>query len=461
MKKFFLLALLGAGLLAKAQNLKEVQKAVTLAGVTGKYESAKAEVDKLMNDPKAQTNAEAWFYKAKVYAALYKDDQERGKYPNLEITAAEAFQKYKELDPEYKFLKENSGQDIVFNIYATSFAQGVRTFNAKNWDSASFYFTYSVDYSDMIFSNKWSSTTMPFDTTSILYAAYSYQNAKNMDKAYSYYTRLADNKVSGKGFEDIYKFVLVTSSNRKDLASFNKYLAIAKELYPKENWDDYELDYLDRNYTLQEKADLYDKEDAAGTLNAMKYLQFGDIFFNIPKNEKDNLDSAKIEYYKKKARDAFKKAYQKDNKEGIAAYNAGVLYNNEFNDLDDKIRANIKALQELNSQKSDIKDPRKKAAIDAKIKPAVDAIKKANADLDKPVTEAADNTIDWMEKAYNALKEVSDKNAAEKNCFNKSLDILYNLYVYKRDKSKGKDQKAFDEYDAKVKLYDGLISSNK
>ena len=38
----------------------------------------------------------------------------------------------------------------------------------------------------------------------------------------------------------------------------------------------------------------------------------------------------------------------------------------------------------------------------------------------------------------------------------KSVDFLATLYAYKRDKARGKDQKAFDELDLKFNAYDKL-----
>jgi hypothetical protein len=38
----------------------------------------------------------------------------------------------------------------------------------------------------------------------------------------------------------------------------------------------------------------------------------------------------------------------------------------------------------------------------------------------------------------------------------RSVDFLATLYAYKRDRSRGKDQKAFDEFDAKFNSYDKL-----
>lgn len=457
MKRLALLAAFGFAIVAvKAQDLKKIQGAVTLAAATGNWETVKADVDKLASDPKMQGKPETYMWKARVYAAIYKNDALRAKYPDALKTADEAFQKYIQLDPTCKLASDNNCTDIAFDVYGTSFNNGIRTFNSKSWDSAGFYFGTAVTYIDVIIKNKWTKNSLAFDTTSILYAAYAYQNAKKLDQAYNYYSRLADAKLNNKEYVDIYRFVLVANSDKKNKTAFDKYLATAKELYPTENWEDYELDYFNKNYTLADKAELYDKEDAAGTLTATKYLVFGDNFYNISKEDKEKLDSAQLLKFHAKARDAFKKAYQKDNQQYIAAFNVGVLYYTDFENGDDAVRANIKKLQELNRQVADEKDPKKKQALSAKLKPEIDAIKAKGAELDKKEGEVADIAIDWFEKGYAILKDKQNKTTQEKNLTNKSVDFLANLYQYKRDKARGKDQKAYDDYDAKYKKYDAL-----
>jgi len=440
-------------LVSKAQDFKNVNNAFLLR----QYDLAKGEIDKLESNPKAQAKPEFWLWKSKIYATIYKDEALRAKYPGADQVADQAYTKYFQLDPSMKLVDEMGGKDVAFDLYSTSFNQGIRTYNAKKWDSASYFFGRAVDFSNIIFKNKWSSNpTTLFDTTSVLYAGVAAQNAKKSDDAAKYYSILADNKVIGTDYKDIYTYLLVYYANKKEETPFRKYLAIGKELYPKEDWEDYEVDFMNKAYTLQQKADLYAKEDAAGGLSARKYLLFGDLFANIPKEEKASLDSLKLAEYQRKAADAFKKAFNKDNSLSIAAFNVGVIYYNEFVELDDQIVANKRTLQQMNINKPVEKDPKKKAAADAKFKSETDAIKKANADLEKPVAETMDEAITWLEKCYNTLKDKPSRDNTEKNCLNRSIDWLANLYAYKRDKVKGKDPKAFDTYDAKYKEYDAL-----
>ena len=460
MKRIMMIGLLTAviALPSQAQELKKVM----LFLQTGKLADAKTEIDKNAADPKFSGKAETYYWKSRIYAALYKDPVSRAKTPNAKEIADEAFTKYQQLDPTFNFVKE-MGQDGpvgYFDIYQGSFADGVRNFNGKRWDSAAYYFSTAVNTYDLIYKNKWTSAKTPFDTTSILYLGYAFQNAQKPAEAVQQYTRLEDNKVTDSSYIDMYRFTLNHFITTKDEAQFKKYLAVSKEAYPTEQWDDYEMEYLDKNLNLAEKTALYDKESAAGTLNEFKYLQFGDWFANVRTKEKD-MDSTQHSLYNLKAADAYQKAYGLNNKNAIAAFNAGLIYYNNFADYSDKYSDNIRTLQQLNASKPPAdKDPKKRPAQEAKFKEQTDAVKKLNSDLDKPINENLETSINWLEKSVDNLKGKSDLNRTEKVVFERSLDFLANLYEYKRDKVRGKDMKLFDAYDAKYKEYESMHKKN-
>ena len=452
MKKLLLLAMVAiSSVMAHAQDVKKVQTVYLLK----KIEDAKTEVDKIMADPKQNGKAEAFYWKAKVYAAIYKDTANLSKkYPTAKADADVAFKKYMELDPAFAVVKA-SGAEGFFDMYATSYSTGVKLFNEKKWEDAATNFKVTVEYSDLIFKNKWANSNVAFDTVSILYLGYSYQNAQKVNDAAIYYGRLADNKVGGENYLDIYKYLVNHYTAVKNEDQFKKYLAIGKELYPKYAWEEYEIDYVDQNYSLAQKTDLYDKEDAAGTMSEMKYLQYGDIFINA-KNKDKSLDSLAHVKYTLKAADAYKKGFAKNSQNAIAAFNVGVIYYNVYGDYDDKYAANIRAMQALNADRPVEKDPKKKAAADAQLKAKVDPIKATNVELEKPLTENLDLSVQWLEKCYTILKDKATRSATEKSIINKSVDFLANLYDYKRNKVRGKDAKAYDAFEAKYKEYDGL-----
>ena len=268
---------------------------------------------------------------------------------------------------------------------------------------------------------------------------------------------MADSKVGGESNLDMYKFTANHFTVTKNEADFIKYIAIGKEVYPKEDklWEEFEIDYMDKNLTLKQKIDLYDKEDAAGTLSEVKYLQFGDIFVTADHKEK-GIDSLQKIKYNLKAAEAFQKAFAKNNQNGIAAFNVGVIYYNIYGEYDDRYAANIRTMQGLNSDRPVEKDPKKKAAADAKLKESIDPIKKANADIEKPLMDNLDLSLQWLEKSYLIMKNKSNRDKTEKSVINKSVDFIANLFAYKRDRVRGKDSKAFDVFDAKFKEFDGL-----
>ncbi len=438
---------------AIAQDFKKVQTFAML----GKIEDAKTENDKLMADPKNQTKAEGWYWKARLNAALAKGEATKVKFPNAFKDADEASKKYVTLDPSFAIVKEK-GAEGFFDMYSMNFNAGLADFTAKAWSKATEDFEAAVYYSDYIFQNKWANSKAIFDTTSILYAAYSNQNAQKIDRATMYYTRLAEAKCTGENFSDIYKFLTDQGLKKKNKEAFYKALNLGKEVYPKENWDDYEVEYIDQNFTLAEKNAFYDKGDVGGTLSEMQYLQFGDVFVNVRHKE---TDSTLFDKYTTKGVEAFKKAYAKNNKSALAAYNVAVIHYNYFNVADDKYGENIRSLQQLNANKSTDKDPKKKAVADAKLKEQTDVIKKANLEVDKVAQDNIDIAIEWLNKTYAILKDKNPRTNTDKGIINKSVDFLANLYSYKMNKVRGKDPKAFDAYEAKYKEFDALHSTFK
>jgi hypothetical protein len=459
MKKLLLLAAFSCSMMITlAQDYKKVQSAVLL----NQIETAKTEIDKIASDAKGQNKPETFFWKARVYAALFKNDATRDKYPESGTIAGESLRK--SLD-NYAALKGDTAdlKSVVFDLYSPYFNAGIKNFNSKKWDSAFYSFSKATEYSDIIFGRKWSTSTQPFDTTSILYAGYSAQNGKKMNEASAFYQRLIDSKVSHFGNEpltDIYKFVLLHSGDAKDSATFNKYFPVCQQVFSKEEWDDYKFDFINKAYTLAEKSALYDRDNATGKLDETAYLHFGDIFFNLGKDEKAALDSVKIADYAVKGREAFKNAYNKNNQNAVAAFNVGVIYYQDFNAFDDKARANIKAQQDINATRPPAeKDPKKKAATDAKFKALLEPLKKEKDAIDKTTMEAVDASIDWIEKSFNILKVKKDNGTlggTDKGIYSKSVDFLANLYGYKRDKVRGKDPKQYDALDVKYKFYDNL-----
>lgn len=432
--------------------------------VLGKWEEAKTVIDKIMSDPKVHSNPDAWLWNATVYGKIFEDSNLNKKYPNAGDIAYNSFKRYESLQPTYKLMNESAipGKNIVNSLYMGNWNVGYSGYyEKKRYDSAFKYLARSAEFSDLIIKNKWADTRQALDTLVILFSAYAAENAKLPEESVKYLSKLADMNITTVPFvgevKEIYYILLQHYTAKKDLASFNKYLQTAKRLFPAltEDWDYMETKYMEDNYSLAEKEAAYDKGDREGTLTAMQYLQYANAFYNLKDAEKESLDSAKIRSLKDKARIAFGKAYSKDNTLAVGSFNAGLLNYFDWQDLDEKWRDNIRKMGELNRSKANEKDPKKKVALEAKVKKEVDALKAKNAEIEKQQRSFVDEGIDWMEKTYTMLAKKTTLDKEELNLINKSVDYLATFFEWKREKAKGNNAE-YDKWDALFKKYDAL-----
>ncbi|MEY3208894.1 MAG: hypothetical protein RL064_925 [Bacteroidota bacterium] len=453
MKKFIgALVLVMTSLFVNAQDFKKVQTNLILS----KYEAAKEEYEKsVVKNANLATTAEGYYWKAKIYSGLEKDASLASKYPTAYDLTKAAIVQYAALDTSFKLAKEN-GQEPFFDVYIKSFKDGVSAFNDKKWPDAAKNFDEAVQFSDIIFTQGWATSKQKFDTTSIIYAGYSNQNAGNIEKTVGYYKRLVDYKLNGAELLDVYKYILVQLINTKDKVSFDKYYTLSTEAYPNESWAEYKTEFVEKSLSIDEKIKLYNDLVPTNTLTEVEYQMYGDMF--MAAKGQDNVTEADSEKYIALAGEAYKKAFNANNQNYAAAFNVGISYYNQYSILDDKYRDNIKNLQNLNATKASLapKDPKKKLAFEAQFKAKQDSIKKLNVLLDAPIKEKVDGAIEWIEKAYSVLKDKQKLERSEKNVAARSVDFLATLYAYKRDKARGKDQKVSDEYDAKFNAFDKL-----
>jgi hypothetical protein len=433
---------------AFAQDFKKVETGLLL----NNFEVAKTEYEKAVaKKASLETTAEGYYWKSKIYAGLFKDPA--SKYPDAADKLYKSLENYIKADPEFTFAVK-SGQEPFFEVYIKSYKDGVAAFGEKKWKDAASNFDRAVFLSDIIFSKGWSSNKQPFDTTTLMYAGYSNQNAGNDDVTIKYYTRMIDANMKTIDLIDMYKYVLIKSADKKDKALFDKYYAISEKNYPEEKWFEYKAEYIDKNLTIEEKVASYEAQIAANTINETESQMYGDMFM-AARNE-EGLPEDKANFYLDKAADAYMKAYKLNNQNFAAAFNVGISYYNQYTVLDDKFVNNIRALQQLNSNKPVApKDPKKKLAFDAAFKAQQDSIKKLNLALDAPMRAKVDQAIEWIENAFNIVKDKTTLNRTEKNVAARSVDFLATLYSAKRDKNRA-NQKLYDELDAKFNKYDLL-----
>ena len=203
---------------------------------------------------------------------------------------------------------------------------------------------------------------------------------------------------------------------------------MAKEAYPANTmWNDLEFSNTTDNAGVEDMVKKFSDADAAKSIDAKGYLDYGDYFINNKKIKE--LDPPQRAQYTNKAFYAFSKAADLDTANGLSSYNAGVAAYSLYEDAADSAR---------------------------KIKGVTAAIKSKRAAADKVVDSAADNSILWLEKSFTTLSSKTNRTNTEKNVVGKTADILYNLYTYKRERTKALNPKNYDKYDAKSKYYDSM-----
>src|SRR5438270_2628904 len=147
MRKLLLTVLLAASAqLLFAQKLDDVQEKIS----KGKYDEAKDKIDKFLADPKNQTNANAWYYKGKIYAELARQDSTQTLTYDAGKEAFDAFKKYQQLDPKniMMTLDQNVG---LFQLYDINYNRGIKAYNAKNYASAYEHMKNSMDLEEYIY----------------------------------------------------------------------------------------------------------------------------------------------------------------------------------------------------------------------------------------------------------------------------------------------------------------------
>jgi hypothetical protein len=234
-------------LLVAAQKIDEVKNLV----VFNKFKEAKTEVDKGMNNPKFNTKAEAYMLKTVIYAGLSMEEANKNSAAGDQLAndADLAFKKYKEMDPSMSLINDPIYQNGPINLYSNYYTSGFNDYSGKKWQASYEKFKRAVEYSDLLIKNKLFQS--PLDTNVLILAGITAENSNNKEEAVLYYSRLADNKVTGEGFESVYRYLVSHYFAKKDMASFEKYKALGRQLYPKSEY--FEYDKVDFAVGLVEK----------------------------------------------------------------------------------------------------------------------------------------------------------------------------------------------------------------
>jgi hypothetical protein len=421
MKKICLLILLGfSGLIMNGQDLEDIKELINKS----QFKEAKVAIDKFLSSSRNANEAEAWYYKGRIYNGLSQEKTtvDSTAY-NLKVQAYEAFKKNQALDSKDLWLALE-GHGSYLDLYVGFYDIGAKQFNAKNYELAYQSFKKALEVKDYALAKKYTYTQItfyPLDTALVLNTAVAATQANKVEEGVTYYRKLTDANVSGKDNEQIYEYLVDYYNKKNDKTNLQPILEKAKKFYPANSfWTNVELK------ALSDKADtagLYAKYDEMLAKNPNNFdLAYGyaaELYNSILK--KDSRDPA-VMAKSEKLQSVLKIAIAADT--GIDA--TLLMVNHLFNTAADLLNAS----NLVKGTKPD--DVKKKNELKAE----------AIAKMDQTITYA-DQAVKYFE-ALPKLKSVQKAN------YKIMLDHLSEMYSVK-----GNTKKAA-EYDAKNKAADKM-----
>ena len=279
MKKIILsVVIILSGLAVTAQNYEILKNMLTLT----QYEKAKEELDKSMSNAKFASKPEAYILKASIYGALSMDEKKKNTEEGDQLTNAgdAAFKKFKEMDASMALLGDLIYQNGPINLYSSFYTSGYTDYNDANTlekqkkktspeelkglleklekkrQSGFEKLKKAVEYSDLLIERK--ILAIPLDTNVLILAGITAEQSNHKNDAVIYYSRLADKRITGEGFESVYRFLVNYYYQKKDFTTFEKFKTIGQELYPKSDFFSFDkVDFavgLETNFDAKVKA---------------------------------------------------------------------------------------------------------------------------------------------------------------------------------------------------------------
>jgi len=231
MRKLLLSVLLATSITTVfAQKLDDVQEKIS----KGKYDEAKDKIDKVLADPKNATNANAWYYKGKIYTELARQDSTGSLTYDAQKEAFDAFKKYQELDTKntMMILDQNVG---LFSLYDLYYNQGVKKYNAKDYAIAYDKMKNALAIENYVTKKGYSYNGFSFpvlDTQLVNLTASAAYLAKKEDEAIPYFEQLANAKISSKEYREIYALLAEYYLKKNNSEKADQYLALGRQLFP-------------------------------------------------------------------------------------------------------------------------------------------------------------------------------------------------------------------------------------
>jgi hypothetical protein len=127
----------------------------------------------------------------------------------------------------------------LFQLFDMHYNKGIKAYNNKTYDASYTEFQKAVALQDYIKGKNFSlpSYAPPvLDTQLLNLTASSAYLAKKEDAAIPYFERIANAKVQGKDYKEIYALLSQYYLKKNDQSNATKYISLGKELYPDEDY---------------------------------------------------------------------------------------------------------------------------------------------------------------------------------------------------------------------------------
>ncbi len=426
-----------------AQEFDDIQKEYLL----NQTSKAKTDIDKAMGNSKFASKAQSWMLKSCIYAALSMDPANKSNPASFDLAneADAAFNKYREMEPSMKLVTDPMYENGPINIYSFLYNAGYESYKKNKWDEGYSLLKKALKYSDILIQD--TIIKSKIDTNLLILAGVTAENSNHKDDAFKYYGKLAENKVTGQGFESVYKFLVSQSFQNKDMAAFDKYKTLGKELYPKSDYFSYDkVDFangLDSTFEGKMKAL---EEILSAEPNNYKANEFlGEDIYDalIPKDDKIPLP-ANPDALEAKMINSFNKASVIQPTNEVPILNVGNYFINKSLKVD-------KERKDFNAE------------LKTKYKPGTPVSKEDAAKrdaLDKKYLDILDQARPPYEKAADLFKSKTSLTLTQKAQYKSIVTSLSDIALYKQTYYKGKPAEVA-KYTAEQKKWDAVYDSIK
>jgi hypothetical protein len=406
MKKIlFSILCLSLSMLGFSQSLDDVKDYVG----KNQLEKAREAVDKYLAVEKNAKKADGWYYKGYIYNAISKDEKLVSLVADPKMESFNAFKKCYEIDNKFILLL-GEGYVSFFDLYNGYFDLGAKYFNAKNYADAFTYFRNAEMVQQFIYKSDLSYQNFKFsslDTSLVLNTAVAARNAKKTDEAIVYYQKLADAKIGGPDYLEMYQFLVNYYMDKKDEAATQKYLALGRQLYPD---NDYWIEVEIEKASAAGKDALFAKYEEVIANNPGKYV----LHYNLAVELYNHLYTgdvkpANAEELRGKLSSALKKSSELKPGSGDAdLLMARHLYNWSY-DITEEMK---------------------------KIKGTKPEDTKKRTELRALIAQKLDQAIPFAEAAMKHYEAMPKLKAVDKANFKTAADILLQIYEQKKNDEK-------------------------